>query len=566
VPDSFKARRRDANQVAIPPRARDDDDQEIPQAAAERAVFRNFDDAYFYPPESWESLRGILATEGGGAFGVYGPRGSGKSWLMRKAINEVERCGGLGLWFPCPSRYDAAEFLSTLSDTLANVVELRLAGRASVLSVLRQSRNILAAIAAVLLLCTVLLYSVLGLSAQTSRSPSGRPSALAFPDWIWLGAGAAAALALIVSAIQLMYGSTARSHLLRQATALRERIRFTESLKLGAGLGVSGGKGLAASFSRSRVRTLNERPTSVASLVFELRNLAGSIVTALHHSLVVCIDELDKIDDTAEVLALLRDIKGIFGVHGTHFLVSLSEEAASSLQIGTLRSGGRNEFNSSFDSIVALPPLKAPEARELLCGRDLEPSMRLVRALCMLAGGNRRELVRMADACAGYARMQHRTLDEQRIIELLAEESLALLNEITRELPGPAYPAAEDEVKYQAWMAIPREAFETPAEFVKMGKSAIQQYWEPPWVSEDWSAVRESWRRLLIRLFVAARALPRPQSTTTPCLLDDASASDSLQDILMMATRDSSVARLMLMSRFGSDLSERFNLPAARNG
>jgi hypothetical protein len=69
-------------------------------------------------------MASILATNGG-AYGLYGPRGSGKTWLMRQAIEWASSSGGIGLWFPCPSGYDASAFLAALSDTLAAEVERR---------------------------------------------------------------------------------------------------------------------------------------------------------------------------------------------------------------------------------------------------------------------------------------------------------------------------------------------------------------------------------------------------------------------------------------------------------
>jgi hypothetical protein len=86
--------------------------------------FRSFSPDHFSDTPSWQRVREILGGNGG-CFGLYGPRGSGKSWLMLQAIAEASRRGGLGLWFPCPSQYEPAEFLATLSDSLAKATERR---------------------------------------------------------------------------------------------------------------------------------------------------------------------------------------------------------------------------------------------------------------------------------------------------------------------------------------------------------------------------------------------------------------------------------------------------------
>ena len=534
---------------------------------AAQAVFRNFDPDDFCETPVWDRLKDILAKNGG-CYGLYGPRGSGKSWLMLKAIDEANRAGGLGLWFPCPSRYDSSDFLSTLSDNLAHAVERRFARGRSMVSALTRGRNVLAVIVTALVLLALILYGVRGLNPPKRFSSSATAKFLdVFPEWVWILVATAAFLVVTASIINIAYYNIGKGNLVREATSLRERIRFTQSLKLGSDIGVSGGNWLTGSLRRSRERTMDERPTSVASLVFDFRNLAEHIARTVDKPFVICIDELDKIKKSAAIRSLLRDIKGIFEVRGGYFLVSISEEAAASLQSGTLRSGGRDELNSSFYSVIGLPPLDPAEAVELLTGRGLSDAGRLPAALCLLAGGNRRELIRMADACTAYARRHEQRLDEGTIIGLLEEESSALLQEIIRDLGGDNSVIRDDNVKYRAWRSLPRDSFYSLDDFIKLGNSAIQTQWKPSWdADEQWGRFSEPWRRLLLRLFVSARILARPTKAGERVLLDDESAVVVLRDILLMATRDSAVARLMLSVRFGNDLSEPYRPAAARPG
>lgn len=532
-----------------------------------QGIFRNFSAASFHQTASWLHLQDILQGNGG-SYGLYGPRGSGKSWLMMMAIDQAEKKGGLGLWFPCPSKYRASDFLSALSDNLANTVERRFAKGTALVSALSRGRAFLMAIAVIPVFLALILYGARGLTSQ-SRSSGHANSALSpvFPTWLWVLVAAASFLAVPASIIKFSYYNFSKGNLVREATSLRERIRFTQSLKLGSDIRVSGGKGLAGTLGRSQERTLNERPTSVASLVFDFRNLAEHIVRVLGSKpFVVCIDELDKIDDPAAVRSLLRNIKGIFEVAGMNFLVSISEEAAASLQIGILKSGGRNELSSSFFAVIGLPPLDPGEVEILLQDRGLGHSGKLASALCLLAGGNRRELIRTAHSCAAYSRRHHVPLDERTIIELLEDESLSLLHEIIRDLPKRPSATQEDDVKYRAWMALPRNAFYSPDTFIRLGQSAIRDNWEPRWANDEWECVAESWRRLLIRLFVSARVLASSNDASDTRLLDDPSVVAVLRDILLMATQDSAVARNMLFARFGDDLSEPYRYTPPRSG
>ncbi len=374
------------------------------------------------------------------------------------------------------------------------------------------------------------------------------------------------ALVVLVTISTLYYENFSTGSLVGEAVALRERIRFTQSLKLGADIRVSGGKGFVGTLGRSREKKLSERTTSVATLIFDFRHLADDISKVLRGKpFIVCIDELDKIDNPEAVRKLLRDIKGIFEIRGMAFLVSISEEAAASLQIGILQNGGRNELNSSFYAVVGLPPLTPREAEILLQQRGLGHDGQLGNALCLLAGGNRRELIRMAHSCNAYSQRHSVPLDEWTIIGLLEEESQSLLQEITRELSVNPAATPDDNIKFRAWMALPSDVFCSQESFVKFGQSAIRDYWDPRWANDEWSRVSESWKRLLIRLFVSARVLASGSTRSNEHLLRDESVIMVLRDILLMATHDSAVARLMLWGRFGDDLMERYRSTAPRS-
>src|SRR5689334_6054081 len=82
-------------------------------------VFASYTHEFFTGTEAWENVKVILEKKRGGNYGVAGPRGSGKSWVMLEAKNLAERRDGLGIWFPSPSEYDAKAFLASLSEVTA---------------------------------------------------------------------------------------------------------------------------------------------------------------------------------------------------------------------------------------------------------------------------------------------------------------------------------------------------------------------------------------------------------------------------------------------------------------
>jgi hypothetical protein len=527
----------------------------LPQGS-EPPVFRAFSAAEFRHTSSWGRLERILRGNGG-CYGLFGPRGSGKSWLMMRAISEANGNNGLGLWFPCPSRYDASTFLSALSDNLASAVERRFVRNSSVMLALRRGQTLLIYLVAIPVTIAVVTYAVRDFAVRKPNSVPPDISA-ALPAWLWYLAEASLALLIFLYVVRFVRDNSRRGRLVREATALRERIRFTAGLRSSTELGLSATRPIPTSLRKSREKSLDERPTTIASLVFDFRNLAELIAATLPGALIIGIDELDKIEHADSVRELLRDIKGIFEVTGVHFLVSISEEAAATLQLGTLQSSGRNEFNSSFYTVIELRPLGPTGASELLRARGFSGSGRLAGALCLLSGGNRRELIRMADLCAVHASREQVALDETAIIVLLERESRALLEDIIRKINRESSAAAQDhDAKYDTWMALPRDAFTSMDKFTRLGQSAINDKWMLPCgVADDWFGTQEAWRRLLVRLFVSAKLLTSPpvsadQGNERSMLID-------LRDILLMATNDAGIAKLMLRTRFGEDLSGRY--------
>lgn len=514
--------------------------------------YRSFSAQEFSDTSSWRRLARILGGNGG-AFGLYGPRGSGKSWLMLRAIHEADSRGGIGLWFPCPRDYDPSDFLSSLSDNLANAVERRFARDEWRVQWRRRAQLLLPVLIGILVVVQALAYRAhVGLSA-------------AWLHWLWIGTSvfivAWLLLLLIVLIFPVRHFTNTSYQLAREATALRERIRYTTALKLGNEAGFSGVSGITGSLKRSTERSLNERPTTVASLVFDFRRLAERIVATIEQPLVIGIDELDKVEDPDAVRSLLRDIKGIFEITGAFFLVSVSEEAATALQLGPLQGGGRNEFNSSFYTVLELPPLSPDGVAGAMKARGGTVSGQRAQLLCLLSTGNWREIVRLSESPALLDGS-----DAALAMRTLAAEVAALHREIIRGCDGDAANAVFRDV----WRALPSRAFDFPDDFDALSRTAIAEHWDLAHSDQAWQdAIGEPWRRVLIRLFVIGRTVAAAQSAgrSSPTIrpFSDADICD-LRDVLIMAAHSTSVARLMLRARFSDDLSGPYSAPPRAPG
>lgn len=523
------------------------------KAGTSRTLFRSYSDDAFLATPTWAKLEQIL-TGNGGAYGLYGPRGSGKSWLMLRAIEQAQRDKGMGLWFPCPADYDTAAFLSALSDNLASAVERRYVRDNAWWSALRGLQFGLAIVVAVPVITGIAFYAAHGLSGKLTTVSVFST----LPVQLWQAAGAALGAFCVLAVVQIIWINRSGGRLAREATALRERIRYTTALRLGTEVDITGGGRLASSLKRTRQKDLNERPATVASLVFDFRGLAAAITTTTKRRLVIGIDELDKIEDPERARQLLRDIKGIFEITGVFFLVSVSEEAATALHLGTLQGKNRNEFNSSFYTVLELPPLDPAEITSVLTRRGWN-GRRDGAMLCLLSCGNWREAVRLGESWRANGTEPDPSPGELAR-RVLAEEARILRREIERTSDAadtsPLAREQRDTVLAAAWRAFPDTDFESGGAFDTLSKTAIPRYWNLLNPNATWqNAPSEPWRGFLIRLFIIGRLASGESNAFSSDMITD------LRDVLITANRNASVARLMLEDRFGADLASPYTPP-----
>src|SRR3954451_10558064 len=94
-------------------------------ARSEPIKATSYSPSAFIPWSAWIEVERYLDSRGVCA-GVGGARGSGKSWLLRRAVDWADRNDGIGVYFPSPSAYDASAFLAGLCLALATKTEAKL--------------------------------------------------------------------------------------------------------------------------------------------------------------------------------------------------------------------------------------------------------------------------------------------------------------------------------------------------------------------------------------------------------------------------------------------------------
>jgi KAP-like P-loop domain-containing protein len=487
-------------------------------------VFRAFERDEFLAWPAWKRLEKILKANGG-SYGLAGPRGAGKSWLMLQAIEctqdpeDQTHVRGIGLWYPSPSEYDPLAFIASLSDSLASRIDWWYRHNDAV-----KARTVYLRM---VLLCAFALGAVAGAlgGAIGGLSP-----------WVCVLMAAVAGLAATLVAwlgFRTWRSFQPEDALLRDAKLVREHARYTatrrESTELG---GQAGRAGVLARARQVRERQLVERPATLSSLVGDFRWLAEE-TGRVTGRLVIAIDELDKMSDPDKVRALLRDIKAIFEVPRVHFLVSVSDEAARNLSLGGL--SDRNEFNSSFYTVVEALPATPQDCAELLEQRGNVPR-EVSLVLAVLAGGNPREVVRLAELTGAV------TTGREAAMLALREEALGLRRQIvTAENTRGRRPLGH-EAREAAFLALPDAAFEQIDRFADLCHRVLEpELWDPPWKDAGWSEqFEEAWRRLMIRLAVGGRL------ADSDAIVSDKDFTRQLRDVITAAGQSAQVAKVVL--------------------
>ncbi|GAA3040318.1 hypothetical protein Aglo01_31400 [Actinokineospora globicatena] len=384
------------------------------------------------------------------AIGVSGSRGSGKSTIVARAVgNEftaADRAPVLGILIAAPVRYDARDFILNMHAAACRAVSDLLAApdggprsesfrlwyrRARVYSFhARVWFWFRALVRIVVLLCVaaVVLVAPVGWQGGVAGSvvairtlvhefgadPSGFAGGhkwqigvlvivAGMVSWTAVTRVLWPPLVLVWSVLWGVLGRGFRFRLSPGRAALRavtrahlRRIRFLQTRTTGwSGKLTPAGVELAP----SRAVANAEQPLTYPEVVERFREylrLVGDVLVSSEgiSSIVVAIDELDRIADPAEAQHFLNDVKSVFGVNHCVFLVSVSEDAFSSFE----RRGMpvRDAFDSSFTSVIHVDPFTLAESQRWLAYRAMGIPTPFVWLCHCLSGGLPRELGRVA--------------------------------------------------------------------------------------------------------------------------------------------------------------------------
>jgi cytochrome c biogenesis protein CcdA len=333
-------------------------------------------------------LRKSIRDLAGASIGVSGPRGVGKTTLIR-SVFDIERTerGFFCAEIAAPVRYDPREFVLALFAQLCEqTVGARLVSTAPLPRQILRVRFTLG-FSLVLIAAGLATYLLTGdISLRTEQAVGLGLVATG----ILLGVSCAPALrrsapvAFGLSPTTLKIRSSDPDDVVEDLLA---GIRFQLTYSSGYGGKLTAPVG---EISTSASYTAVARQESFPEILARFSAFIECLVKR-YGKVLIGIDELDKLT-VKDAVRFLDDVKGLFGIEGCFFVLAVSEDALAQFE----RRGVpfRDSFDSAFDEIVRVEPFSLPRSVELLERRS-EGIPGELSAMChALAGGLPRELIR----------------------------------------------------------------------------------------------------------------------------------------------------------------------------
>ena len=385
-------------------------------------------------------VKKYIDTIKSGNIAFAGPRGVGKTALMHAVIIDESNKMHVTLLMETPTRYDEKEFVLNLYEGLCRSVLERIKNDEQLINnwfpktnydesnSKKQKGN-----------STLLLAGIGGLVwalSQINTAATYLDNYLfgktnTYTGFFIIG------LVLLVLGVSIIFLMRSLSPIFRTSlvqrisekspelaylydqTQLRlERIRYEQTIESSSGAEFSLADILKLGSTNGR--SLTRQPYTLVSLIADYREYI-QIVTAQFSSVVIGIDELDKVQDEGQAREFLRKIKGVFSIKNTYYIVSVSEEALETFELRSIF--GKDEVDSTFTTVIRLSSLTIKESKELLQLRNVNiPNIETL--ISVISGGLPRDLLRLARKIyldESFGLLDNKGMIEKLILELFTE-------------------------------------------------------------------------------------------------------------------------------------------------
>lgn len=364
-----------------------------------------YSDEYRVESQASQRLAGLIdQMTAGGTIGLAGPRGAGKTSLIRarcpEEIHTSRQNTHVALFVSAPVEYAPREFVLHLLSTLCRAY-LRFrdpAGQAGP---------------------SVPVISVPARLRRTSTAAFGS-------------------------------GDAQGTDLASQARQYLKEVRFlqTYTMTLGASASFPAGTG---GISGQTATATAELPRTYPELVSEFCRFLRMVANEVHKAggnVFIGIDELDKIVDGEQAQRFINELKVVLGVPNCYYLIAVSENALAAYEMRGLPV--RDTFDSAFDEVIQLNYLRLTESRELLSKRVVGMSEPFICLCHCLSGGLPRDLIRAARHVVAEGKRSERNANHLATIchRLVTDELVRKLHATGISWTGRKLRELESELLY----------------------------------------------------------------------------------------------------------------------
>lgn len=344
------------------------------------------DSAHYTPSRSTDRVELFIRTHDASALGVAGPRGSGKTTVLRHASDQPRT---LGIYIPAPVRYEGDALAERI---LRDVCVSVLGGTGSKAARVRGFRSPLTPrlfIGATLFALGIALAAVWFYSLGDEEFTVPTPILIAI---------VLCTLGITIPARELRRAPR-KSSLLQQVA--REEFERLQYHREESGTESATFKGLSLLFEATSNRsvTRSERDSNRHDLISRLESLLRLAVSESdrYDRAVIAIDELDKLSDPSDAVDVINHLKDLFHIRDVHFIVSVSTEALDSFASRGVPA--RDAFDSAFDDVIHMSRLTVDESIALLKSRSAGFPTSLALFCHTWAGGLARDVIRAGREC-----------------------------------------------------------------------------------------------------------------------------------------------------------------------
>jgi hypothetical protein len=436
---------------------------------------------------SADRLRNMLSQMDGGSIALAGPRGVGKSTLLKLRSqlpgDQMISVHGISIYVPAPAEYIAKEFIADLFQRLCEAYLQYSRSTASAalpgkhiqgMGHARYFRKVFALSWLVIrALFAVAVMAWVALALLQNAFPGLLPSTSTLGHWTehaqdlirtwWINDRRYFLIAAVLVALACwpsprVWRRNIRMHneseLTRRARECLLRLQVDKTITKSASFS-PGIRGMAA-FGLNRGTSVKYVPWTMPELVGQARRFIEDVFAELrtvNRTISIGIDEIDRIGSVEHAERFIGEIKAIFGIEGCFFLVAVAEDVGS--LFAQRATAGRSILENAFDEIVTVRPLDLVEARYLLLRRVPGFTDSFVYLVHALSGGLPRELIRVSrrlveinlerEKVAGYPRLDY--LAQALVAEAVVEVLDAARNQMSHLVLGPAWAAPLDAMR-----------------------------------------------------------------------------------------------------------------------